>query len=77
MCTRVFLITCQQHACSVPIKLSIKNSNLDNRLGDGKTAESHQTHLVVKRQIDFGRRRFETLQYWHENCLHQETSETQ
>jgi len=29
---------------------------------------------MAKRQIDFGRRRFGTLRYWHENCLYQETS---
>ena len=75
MCTRVFLITGQQHACSVPIKLSSENSNLGHRLADGKIAETRQIHLMAKRQIGFGRRRFGTLRYWHENCLYQETSE--
>ena len=74
MCTRVFLITGKQHACSVPIKLSSENSNLSHRLADGKIAETGQIHLVAKGQIDFGRRRFGTLWYWHENCLYQETS---
>ena len=74
MCTRVFLITGQQHACSVPIKLSNENLNLGYRLADGKIAETRQNHLMAKRQIDFGRRRFGTLRYWHENCLYQETS---
>ena len=74
MCTRVFLITGQQHACSVPIKLSSENSNLGHRLADNKIAETRQVNLRAKRQIDFGRRRFGTLRYWHENCLYQETS---
>ena len=74
MCTRVFLITGQQHACSVPIKLSSENSNLGHRLADGKIAETRQIHLMAKRQIGFDRRRFGTLRYWHENCLYQETS---
>ena len=74
MCKRVFLITGQQHACSVPIKLSSENSNLGHRLADGKIAETRLIHLVAKRQIDFGRRRFGTLGYWHENCLYQEPS---
>lgn len=74
MCTRVFLITGQQHACSVPIKLSSENSQLGHRLADGKIAETLQIHLVVKRQIDFGQRRFGTLRYWHENCLYREAS---
>ena len=75
MCTRVFLITDQQHACSVPIKLSSENSNLGHRLADGKITETRQIHLMAKRQIGFGRRRFGTLRYWHENCLYQEPSE--
>ena len=74
MCTRVFLITSQQHACSVPIKLSSENSNLSHRLADSKIAETRQVNLRAKRQIDFGRRRFGTLRYWHENCLYQEPS---
>ena len=74
MCTRVFLITDQQHACSVPIKLSIENSNIGHRVADGKIAETRQIHLMAKRQISFGRRRFGRLRYWHENCLYQETS---
>ena len=74
MCTRVFLITGQQYACSVPIKLSSENSNLGHRLADSKIAETRQVNLRAKRQIDFGRRRFGTLRYWHENCLYQETS---
>jgi hypothetical protein len=74
VCTRVFLITDQQHACSVPIKLSIENSNLGHRLADGKITETRQIHLMAKRQIGFGRRRFGTLRYWHENCLYQEPS---
>ena len=68
------LITDQQHACSVPIKLSSENSNLGHRVADGKIAETRQIHLVAKRQIDFGQRRFGTLRYWHENCLYHETS---
>ena len=74
MCTRVFLITSQQHACSVPIKLSSENSNLGHKLADGKIAENRQIHLMAKRQIDFGRQRFGTLRYWHKNCLYQKTS---
>ena len=74
MCTRVFLITDQQHACSVPIKLSSENSNLGRRVADGKIAETRQIHLMAKRQICFGRRRFGTLRYWHENCLYLEPS---
>ena len=74
MCTRVFLITDQQHACSVPIKLSSENSNLGHRLADGKITETRQIHLMAKRQIGFGRRRFGTLRHWHENCLYREAS---
>ena len=74
MCTRVFLITGQQHACSVPIKLSGENSNLGHRVADGKIAETRQIRFMRKRQIGFGRRRFGTLRYWHENCLYQEPS---
>ena len=74
MCTRVFLITDQQHACSVPIKLSSENSNLGHRLEEGKIAKNRQIYRMTKRQIDFGRRRFGTLRYWHENCLYQEPS---
>jgi hypothetical protein len=74
MCTRVFLITDPQHACSVPIKLPSENSNLGHRVAYGKVAETRQTHLIAKRQIGFGRRRFGTLRYWHENCLYQEPS---
>ena len=74
MCTRVFLITDQQHACSVPIKLSSENSKPGHRLANGKIAAARQFHLVAKIPIDFGRRRFGTLRYWHENCLYQETS---
>ena len=74
MCKRVFLITGQQHACSVPIKLSNENSNLGHRLAGGKITETRQIHLMAKRQIGFGRRRFGTLRYWHENCLYQEPS---
>ena len=58
----------------MPIKLSIENSNLGHRLADSKIAETRQVNLRAKRQIDFGRRRFGTLRYWHENCLYQETS---
>ena len=75
MCTRVFLITGQQHACSVPIKLLRDSSNLDHRLADGEIAKTRQINIVAEKQIDFDRRRFGTLQYWHENCLYQETSE--
>ena len=74
MCTRVFLITGQQYACSVPIKLSSENSNLGHRLANGKVAATRQFHLVADRPIDFGRRRFGTLRHWHENCLYQKTS---
>ena len=74
MCTRVFLITGQQYACSVPIKLSSENSNLGHKLANGKIAATRQFHPVAKRPIDFGRRRFGTLRYWHENCLYQEPS---
>ncbi|MDC1051108.1 hypothetical protein OAQ76_00100 [bacterium] len=74
MCTRVFLITGQQHACSVPIKLSSENSNLGYRLADNKIAKTRQINLMANRQIGFGRRRFGTLRYWHENCLYQEPS---
>ena len=58
----------------MPIKLSSENSNLGHRLADGKITETRQIHLMAERQIDFGQRRFGTLQYWHENCLYQETS---
>ena len=75
MCTRVFLITGQQYACSVPIKLSNENSNLGHRLANGKIAATRQFHLVAKIPIDFGRRRFGTLRYWHKNCLYQKTFE--
>ena len=74
MCTRFFLITGQQHACSVPIKLSSENSNLGHRLADSKITGARQIHRVAKRQIDFGRQRFGALRYWHENCLYQEPS---
>ena len=74
MCARVFLITDQQHACSVPIKLSSENSNLGRRVADGKIAETRQIHLMAKSQIGFGRRCFGSLRYWHENCLYQEAS---
>ena len=74
MCTRVFLITDQQHACSVPINLSSENSNLGHRVADGKIAETRQIHLLTKRRIGFGRRRFGRLRYWHGNCLYQEPS---
>ena len=73
MCTRVFLITGQQYACSVPIKLSSENSKLGHKLANGKIAATRQFHPVAKRPIDFGRRRFGTLRYWHENCLYQKT----
>ena len=58
----------------MPIKLSSENSNLGHRLADGKTAETRQIRLMAKRQIGFGRWRFGTLRYWHENCLYQEPS---
>jgi len=58
----------------VPIKLSSENANLGHRLAGSKITETLQIHLVAKRQIDFGRRRFGTLRYWHENCLYQRTS---
>ena len=58
----------------MPIKLSSENANLGHRLADSKITETRQIHLVAKRQIDFGRRRFGTLRYWHENCLYRETS---
>ena len=74
MCTRIFLIISQQHACSVPIKLSSENLNVGHRLADGKIAETRQTQLMAKRQIDFSRRHFGTLRYWHENCLYQQTA---
>ena len=41
---------------------------------NGKFTETRQIQLMAERQIDFGRRRFGMLRYWHENCLHQETS---
>ena len=74
MCTRVFLTTSQQHACSVPIKLSSENSDLGHKLARGKIAKTRQIHLMTKRQIDFGQRRFGTLRYWHKNCLYQKTT---
>ena len=43
-------------------------------MADGKIAKTRQIHLMAKRQIGFGRRRFGTLRYWHENCLYQEPS---
>jgi hypothetical protein len=58
MCPRVFLITGQQYARSMPIELSSENSNLGQRLANDKIAETRQIHLTTKRQIDFGRRRF-------------------
>ena len=58
----------------MPTNLSSENSNLGHRVADGKTAETRQIHLMAKRLIGFGRRRFGTLRYWHENCLYQETS---
>ena len=51
MCTRVFLITGQQYACSVPIKLSGENSNLGHRLANGKIAVTRQFHLVAKNRL--------------------------
>ena len=51
MCTRVFLITGQQYACSVPIKLSGVNSNLGHRLANGKIAATRQFHLVAKNRL--------------------------
>ena len=51
MCTRVFLITGQQYACSVPIKLSSENSNPGHRLADGKIAKTRQIHLMAKDRL--------------------------
>ena len=58
----------------MPIELTSENSNLGHRLADSKITETRQINLVAKRQINFGRRRFGTLRYWHENCLYQEPS---